>query len=180
METPLATYTSIVLRLHYLNYVVIEVPPHILDQLPGRFEKGNYNQRLVIRLDGKATWQCGILAMGESATVAGSGCITVNAARLKEIGKNEGDEVSVELFRDASEYGVEVAEEVIEYWAQDDEAYRRFSLLKPSMQRYILNYVTAAKTPEKRLERTVLQFRNLIQLKEGKETYREILKGPGA
>lgn len=175
MEQPLVTYTSVVQKLPYINYVVVEVPPQILEQLPSLPGRANFKERLIIRLDSKASWQCGILAMGE-----GSGCVSVNAARLKEIGKAEGDEVTVELFKDASEFGVEVADEVIEYWAQDEEAYRRFMLLKPGMQRYILNYVTAAKTPEKRLERTVVQFRNLVQLAEGKETYREILKGPGA
>lgn len=174
MEQPLVTYTSPVLKLPYINYVVVEVPPQVLDQLPGLPGREHFKQRLLIRLDGKVSWQCGILAMGE-----GNGCISVNAARLKEIGKAEGDEVTVELFKDDSEFGVEVAGEVIEYWAQDEEAYRRFLLLKPSVQRYILNYVTAAKSPEKRLERTVSQFRNLVQLQEGKETYREILKGPG-
>jgi hypothetical protein len=175
MEQPLVTYTSTILKLPYINYVVVEVPPQILEQLPSVPGRESFKERLIIRLDGKPSWQCGILAMGE-----GSGCITVNAARLKEIGKGEGDEVTVELFSDTSEFGVEVAEEVIEYWAQDEEAYRRFLLLKPSMQRYILNHVLAAKTTEKRLERTVSQFRNLVQLAEGKETYREVLKGPGA
>ena len=170
MEEALVLYTTPVVKLHYLNYIVVEVPPAILDQLPGKIEKGHYNQRLIIRLDHKISWQCGMLAMGE-----GSGCITIQSKRLKELRKTLGDEVEVEFFKDDSEFGVEVAEELAEYWAQEPEAYRRFMQLKPSMQRYILNYVTTVKHPEKRLERTLLLMRNLVNCTEGKETFRILL-----
>lgn len=170
MEQAIVTYTTPVVKLHYLNYVVIEVPPPILDQLPGKFEKGNYNQRLIIRLDNAIEWQCGLLAMGE-----GSACVTIQSKRLKELKKVIGDDVEVRFFKDESTYGVEVAEEIAEYWAQDQEAFRRFSQLTPSMQRYILNYVTTVKNPDKRLERTLLLMRNLLRSVEGKETFRELL-----
>jgi len=170
MEQAIVTYTTPVVKLHYLNYVVIEVPPAILDQLPGKFEKGNYNQRLIIRLDNTIEWQCGLLAMGE-----GSACVTIQSKRLKELKKTIGDDVEVRFFKDESTYGVEVAEEIAEYLAQDPESFRRFSLLTPSMQRYILNYVTTVKNPDKRLERTLLLMRNLLQSTEGKESFRELL-----
>jgi len=170
METPLVSYETPIVKLHYLNYIVVEVPLVILEQLPGKFEKGNYNQRLIIRLDNKIQWQCGVVAMGE-----GSACITVQAKRYKSIGKDIGDDVLVELFKDESEFGVEVADELTEYWAQDEEAYRRFMNLTPSMQRYILNHVLGVKSPEKRLGRTVMMMRNLVASTEGKETFRQIL-----
>lgn len=170
MENPLVSFTASVVKLHYLNYVVVEITPEILAGLPGKFEKGDYNQRLIIRLDKKISWQCGMLAMGE-----GSGCITIQSQRLKKLGKSIGDNVLVELWKDESEYGVEVAEELQIYWDQEPESFRRFSQLTPSMQRYILNYVTTVKNPEKRLERTVLLMRNLVNSSEGKETFRELL-----
>jgi hypothetical protein len=148
----------------------VEVPPVILEQLPGKVEKGDYNQRLIIRLDDRLQWQCGMIAMGE-----GSGCIPIQAKRLKTLGKTIGDTVQVQLFKDESEYGVEVAEELAIYWEQEPEAFRRFSNLKPSVQRYVLNYVISAKSPGKRLERTVLLMRNLVKEPEGKETFRGIL-----
>jgi hypothetical protein len=170
MEAPIVSYETAVVKLHYLSYIVVEVPPHILDQLPGKIEKGNYNQRLIIRLDGKVQWQCGIIAMGE-----GSGCIPVNAPRLKALRKTIGDDVRIELYRDDSEFGVEIAEELAEYWAQEPESYNRFMRLKPSMQRYILQHVITAKSTEKRTERTVLLMRNLVRSVEGKESFRELL-----
>lgn len=170
MENPLVSFTATVVKLHYLNYVVVEITPEILSQLPGKFEKGDYNQRLIIRLDGKVSWQCGMLAMGE-----GSGCITIQSQRLKKLGKSIGDDVLVELWKDDSEYGVEVAEELQIYWDQEPESFRRFSQLTPSMQRYILNYVLGVKNPDKRLERAVLLMRNLVNSIEGKESFRELL-----
>jgi hypothetical protein len=167
MEAPLVSYETTIVKLHYLNYVAVEVPPVILDQLPG---KGNYNQRLIIRLDQRIEWQCGLLAMGE-----GSACITVQAKRYKALGKVPGDDVLVELFKDDSEFGVDVADELTEYWAQDPESYRRFMQLTPSMQRYVLHYVVGVKSPEKRLERAVMLMRNLVHSTEGKETFRELL-----
>jgi hypothetical protein len=170
MEKELAHYRTPIVKLHYLNYIVIEVPPAILELLPGKIEKGNYNQRLIITLDNKVSWQCGILAMGE-----GSGCVTIQTKRLKELGKQLDDEVEVSFTKDESEFGVEIAEELTVYWSQDEEAYRRFMQLKPSMQRYILNYVNTVKSPDKRLERTILLMRNLVRATEGKETFRELL-----
>ena len=170
METALVAYQTTVQQLHHLNYIVVEVPPAILEQLPGKVEKGNYNQRLIVRLDDRLQWQCGMLAMGE-----GSGCIPIQAKRLKALGKTLGDTVRVELFKDESEYGVEVAEELAIYWEQEPEAFRRFSNLTPSVQRYVLNYIITVKSPEKRLERTVLLMRNLLREPEGKETFRGML-----
>jgi hypothetical protein len=170
METPIVSYETSIIKLHYLNYVGVEVPPYILEQLPGKFEKGNYNQRLIIRLDNELEWQCGLMAMGE-----GSAYVTVQAKRYKALGKDLGDDVLVELFKDESEFGVEIAEELVEYWAQDPESYRRFMNLIPSIQRYVLNYVITVKSPDKRLERTALLMRNLVLSTEGKETFRELL-----
>lgn len=170
MENPLVSFTTTIVKLHYLNYIVVEVTPDLLAQLPGKFEKGNFNQRLIIRLDNSINWQCGMLAMGE-----GSGCISIQSSRLKKIGKSIGEEVFVELWKDTSEYGAEVAEELQVYWDQDPESFRRFSKLTPGMQRYVLNHVTAVKHPDKRLERAVMLMRNLLNSKEGKETFRELL-----
>lgn len=170
----LVQYTTSIQQLHYLNYIIIEVPPSILEQLPGKFEKGNFNQRLIVRLDETVEWQAGILAMGE-----GSGCISVQTARLKKLGKTIGDEVVVELFKDESEFGVPVAEELVEYWAQMPETYNQFMQLKPGMQRYILNYVSTVKNPDKRLERTLLLMRNMENCTPGKETFRILLGKEG-
>lgn len=156
--------------LDYLNYWFVEITPDILAQLPGRKEKGDFNQRLIITLDSKIRWQAGILALGN-----GSGLITVQKDRLKKLGKTLGDFVQVQLEKDDSEFGVPVAEEIEEYWIQVPESKDRFDALTPAMKRYILNHVSTAKSAEKRLERTHLLLSNLLLAPQGKETFRFLL-----
>lgn len=156
--------------LDYLNYWFVEITPDILAQLPGRKEKGDFNQRLLITLDHKVQWQAGILALGE-----GSGLITVQKDRLKKIGKTLGDTVIVQLKKDESEFGVPVPEEIREYWVQVPESKYRFDALTPGMKRYILNHISTAKSAEKRSERTHFLMSNLLLAPQGKETFRFLL-----
>lgn len=171
METPvLIAFDSHIQALDYLKYWYVELTPSILEVLPGHSQNKNFNQRLIIRIDEAETWQCGVLALGE-----GSGLITVQKARLKRIGKTLGDAVKVELWEDHSEFGVEIPEELIVFWDQVPESKHRFDHLKPSMQRYILNYISTAKSTEKRIERTVLLMQNLLLSTVGKENFRFLL-----
>ena len=94
-EYPMIEFETDIKALDYLNYWFVEITPDILAQLPGRKEKGDFNQRLLITLDHKIQWQAGILALGN-----GSGLITVQKDRLKKIGKSLGDHVIVELEKD--------------------------------------------------------------------------------
>ena len=157
-------------ELSWLNYWFIELTPEILAQLPGRKEKGDFNQRLWITLDQKVSWQAGVLALGE-----GSGLITVQQIRLKQLEKTLGDTVQVILVKDESEYGTEVPEEIQEYWLQVPETKARFDQLSKSMQRYILNYISSVKTPVKRSERAHLLLSNLLKSIPGKENFRFLL-----
>ncbi|WP_343636804.1 YdeI/OmpD-associated family protein [Fluviicola sp.] len=156
--------------LDYLNYWFVEITPDILAQLPGRKEKGDFNQRLLVTLDSKVRWQAGILALGE-----GSGLITVQKDRLKKLGKTLGDFVTVQLEKDESEFGVPLPEEIKEYWIQVPESKDRFDALTPGMKRYILNHISTAKSIEKRLERTHSLMTNLLLAPQGKETFRFLL-----
>jgi uncharacterized protein YdeI (YjbR/CyaY-like superfamily) len=121
-------------------------------------------------LDNKVQWQAGILALGE-----GNGLITIQKDRLKKIGKTLGDSVIVQLQKDESEFGVPVPEEIQEYWIQVPESKDRFDTLTPGMKRYILNHISTAKSPEKRLERTHFLMSNLLLAPQGKETFRFLL-----
>jgi hypothetical protein len=168
-STFLVRFESQVQQLDYLNYWIISLSPDILSQLPGRSEKGDFNQRLLINLDGKITWQCGVLALGD-----GWGMITIQQSRLKKIGKTLNDQVTVSLKKDDSEFGVEVPEEIQEYWSQVPESKARFDFLSPAWKRYILNFISSAKTENKRLERTHTLMRNLLLTPVGQENFRQL------
>ncbi len=164
------SYSTTVEALDALKYWYVEVPPHILALLPGRKEKGDFNQRLIITLDNKISWQCGILALGE-----GSGLITVQQKRLKEVGKTLFDEVHISLEKDESKYGVEVSEVCLIYWEQVPESKAYFDLLKPGMQRYILNHISQPKSELKQLERTQELFKRLLNSNPKTVTFRYLL-----
>lgn len=157
-------------KLDYLNYWFVRLSEDILAQLPGRQEKGDFNQRLIIRLDDIIEWQAGVLALGE-----GEGLITVQRQRLKALNKTLGDTVQVSLRKDESEFGTEIPEEIKEYWAQVPESKRRFDQQTPAMKRYILNYVHAVKSPIKKAERTHLLLNNLCRSKDLQPHFRFLL-----
>lgn len=167
-------YSSIVNALDALNYWFVEVPPEILAQLPGRTEKGDYNQRLIITLDHTLTWQCGVLALGN-----GSGYISVQQKRIKELGKTLHDTVFIQLEKDHSEYGVPVAEVCLVYWEQVPEAKDYFDQLKPAIQRYILHHINQPKSEEKQLERTQDMFSRLLRANPKTVTFRYLLGKEG-
>ena len=97
------------------------------------------------------------------------------ADALKELGVENGDTVTVILTEDKSEFGVDVPEELEELFKQDPEGKRRFDLLKPGMQRYILNFVNTVKSPQLRVDKAFMLINNLKNLMQGKETFKEIL-----
>lgn len=152
-------------KLSYLNTFYLEIPAEVVKKIGGIGK-----QRLVCEVNKQLSFQCGLMSLSE-----GRGYISINSKRMKELGVERGDEVSITLTEDTSEYGVDVPEELTELFKQDPEGKARFDKLKPGMQRYILNYVDAVKSPQKRVERAFLLISNLKNLMQGKETFKEML-----
>ncbi|AHM60829.1 hypothetical protein D770_12875 [Flammeovirgaceae bacterium 311] len=149
-------------RLNNMTY--LEIPKAVVDQL------GSLNMRLRCTVNGALTFQCGLMALGE-----GRAYISINAARMKKLGLQNGDSVTVLLQKDRSKYGVEVCEEFAELLRQDDEGNRRFHLLSPGMQRYIINHAGSVKSSQLRIDRSITMLENLKRLPQGKEEFRDIL-----
>ncbi|MBB6612958.1 DUF1905 domain-containing protein [Pontibacter sp. Tf4] len=162
---PTINYKTCISKLPHLPGHYIEVPPAIVEQLGGRFKV-----RLLCTLNDKLTFQAGLVALGK-----GAGYISMNNARLKKLGLQSGSDVQVSLAPDESEFGMEVPEELTELLAQDDEGKRRFELLPPGKQRYIIYYVAGVKSTQLRIDRALLLINNLKQLPVGKESFREML-----
>lgn len=158
-------YSTRISKLPHLPGHYIEVPPDVVQQLGGKFKV-----RLICTLNGKLTFQGGLVALG-----GGSGYISINSARLQRLGAKPGDEVRVRLEPDNSEFGVDIPEELAELFAQDDEGKRRFELLPPGKQRYLISYVASVKSSQLRIDRALLLVNNLKQLPAGKASLRDIL-----
>ena len=105
----------------------------------------------------------------------GSGYISINSKRLKQLALHAGSEVWVKLQKDESKYGMEVPEELEELLQQDHEGKRRFEGLTPGRQRYIIHYVAGVKSSQLRIDRAILLIENLKKLPVGKESFREML-----
>ncbi|MBI3517828.1 MAG: DUF1905 domain-containing protein [Bacteroidetes bacterium] len=152
-------------KLSYLKTFYLEVPAPIVKKIGGIGKV-----RLLCEVNKQLKFQCGLVSLPE-----GKAYISINSKRMKELGVVDGDTVDVILTEDRSEYGVEVPEELTELFKQDPEGKRRFDVLKPGMQRYILNHVNTVKNPQLRVDRAFMLITNLKNLTPGKETFREIL-----
>ncbi|MDX5348661.1 MAG: YdeI/OmpD-associated family protein [Hymenobacteraceae bacterium] len=159
-------YRTHIRRLEQLmNVHFVEVFPEIIEKMGGKMK-----MRLLCTINEQLTFQCGLVALGN-----GSAYITINNQRMKKMKLRQGDEVQVKLEKDESKYGMEVPEELEELLKQDAEGLRRFELLPPGKQRYIIHYVSGVKNSQKRIDRAILLIENLKRLPEGKEEFREML-----
>jgi hypothetical protein len=160
------TYKTNISKLdHLVGMHYLEVPPEIIDQLGGKFK-----MRLLCSINNKLTFQGGLVALGN-----GSGYISINITRLKKLGLKFKDVATVTLKKDESEYGMEMPEELKELLEQDDEGSRRFNMLTPGKQRYIIHYVNTVKNSQLRIDRAILLISNLKKTNEGKESFRAML-----
>ncbi|MFD2247718.1 YdeI/OmpD-associated family protein [Pontibacter ruber] len=162
----LITYKTPIRRLqHLVNMHYLEVPAEVVQQLGGKF-----NVRLLCTVNSALTFQCGLVALG-----SGSGYISLNAKRMKELGVRVGEQVQVNLRKDESRYGMEMPAELAELLEQDEEGKRRFGTLTPGRQRYIIHYVASVKSSQLRIDRAILLIENLKMLPAGKESFRGML-----
>lgn len=152
-------------KLSYLKTFYLEIPATIVKKIGGIGKV-----RLICEVNKALSFQCGLMSLPE-----GKAYISINSKRMKELGVEMGDSVNVILTEDTSEFGVDVPEELSELFKQDPEGKRRFDLLKPGMQRYILNFVNTVKSPQLRVDKAFTLISNLKNLTPGKETFKEIL-----
>lgn len=160
------TYKTKIYKLeHLVGMHYFEVPPDIIDKLGGKFK-----MHLLCTVNGKLTFQGGLVALGN-----GSGYISINMSHLKKLGVKFKDTVTITLKKDESEYGMTLSDELKELLEQDDEGMRRFKMLTPGKQRYIIHYVNTVKSSQLRIDRAILLITNLKKTKEGKESFRAML-----
>ena len=168
MSAPKVSFASRIGKLDYLMGVhYVDVPASVVKKLGGLNK-----QRLLCSINKHPKFQCGMMALGE-----GRGYITVSKKKLNQFSIALGDVIKVILEPDNSEFGMEVPEELIEIFAQDPEAEKRFMSISPGKQRNIIYYVSGVKNSDLRIERALKLINNLKACPEGKETARRIFVG---
>lgn len=125
--------------------------------------------RLVCKVNNKITFQCGLVSLGD-----GDAYITINKSRLKTLKCEVGDSVDLELKKDNSEFGFDLCPELDSLFKQAPEILERFRLLKPGMQRQIIHHIGMAKSSEIRTNRAVVMLGKVMNIPEGKETFKAI------
>lgn len=128
------------------------VPKPIADALIAETE----DKRVVCTLNEKMEYQCAMLPIGEGRHV-----ITVNKKIQTKLGLKFGDQVSVALKKDESEYGLPMPEELAELLAQDEEGHRLMHALTPGKLRTLLYIVNQPKSSDARLSRGLIVVEHL-------------------
>lgn len=164
-----ATFTSTIEHLDKLNMSYISVSDEILESFMEEGDKLLYNQRFDVTINDQVTWQGGTVSLGNNMAY-----ITFSKARMKKIGVQLGDTVTVHLEKNRSEYGFDVPEEFEEVLRQDSHANERFSKLSKGARRAIIYLVLQIKSSEKRIEKSIFLMENLKRAPE-KVTMRHLL-----
>jgi len=159
-------YSTRIAKLeHLISMRYLEIPASIVKKIGGVT-----NVRVLCTVNDAITFQGGLVALGK-----GRAYISFNLKRMKQIGVKDGEKVDVVLEPDESKYGMAVPEELQELFKQDKEGKKRFDLLTPGRQRYIIHYVSSVKNSQKRVDRAILLIENLKKLPKGKENFRDML-----
>lgn len=165
-----ATFTSKIDYLDKLRMHHIIVTSDILEDLADAEDKSIYNQRFRVTINDSVSWLGGSVSLGNE-----SAYITFSKQRMKELGVVRGDEVTVFLEKDRSEYGLDVPEEFEEVLRQDPDGSARFNSLTKGKRRAIIYMVIQFKTSQKRIEKSLFFIENLKRAPVGEETMRHVI-----
>jgi len=118
------------------------------------------SKRVVCEINEVLEYQCALVSKGDNQYV-----ITVNKANRDKLGLKPGSLVRVRVWKDESEYGLPMPEELAELLKQDDLGNQYFHALTAGKLRTLLFMINSAKTPDKRIERGIIVLEHLKKLK---------------
>jgi len=120
----------------------LPVPKAVGDQLID----GN-SRRVICMIDGEHQIQGALMPKGEGYS------IYVTNGLQKKLGKEEGDEVSITLEKDTSEFGHHLPETFEMLLADDEEGRKHFFNLTKGKQRSLVYIVGKVKSPESQISK---------------------------
>ncbi|GAB3274579.1 hypothetical protein GCM10027347_47560 [Larkinella harenae] len=140
-------------RTHY-----IDVPDEVVRQF-----MQTKPVRMMCLLNDSIEFHCALRPKGD-----GSFFISIGTP-IRQQGKLRlGDTLRAAIWKDESEYGRKMPEELTELFAIDEEGSRLFHALTPNQQRGIIYYVDGAKTPQVRVDRAIMMINRLKVNPSGK------------
>ena len=144
--TDAVRFESLIDRFTYKN------GPHYID-VPDEVAKQFTSPkpvRLLCRLNGTVEFHCALRPKGD-----GSFFISVGTPIRQQLKAKPGDKVRAAIWKDESEYGRKMPEELLELLAIDEAGNRCFQALTPSHQRGIIYYIDGAKNIQTRIDRAI-------------------------
>lgn len=136
------------------------------EEVASQFVQGNF-RRVVCTLNNQHTLHAAILPN------KGRWYILVSQPILKKLKLKEGDKVRVILEQETSTYGMPMPEELEICLWQEDEAMSIFEGLTPGKQRSLIYIVSKIKSPDIRINKSLVIARHLSESK-GKLDYKRL------
>ncbi|MFZ6050938.1 YdeI/OmpD-associated family protein [Halocola ammonii] len=132
---------------------------------------GGLKTRVICTVENSVTYRSGLVALGD-----GDAYLPINKNQLEIIDAEEGDEVGIKLEKDPDKLGVDIPVEFEEALSQDDQGRVRFEQLSLSKQRFLIGFISKAKTVHTRVNRSVSILNKLQRYPKGKEDLRDVIK----
>lgn len=146
-----------ILQHQNMNAAYVEFP-FSAEELFGK--KGQVKIKAVF--DKKAEYRGSLANMGQGCHILG---LTQDVR--KSLGKTFGDTVSVELWEDKEERTVEIPEDVVEVFNQNEKAKELFDKMSYTHRKEYIRWITDAKKPETRENRKVKMIEMILAGKKG-------------
>lgn len=99
--------------------------------------------------------------------------ININKENRKKLNLTLGEEVTFQLEKDDSKYGMPVPEEFVALWEMDHEFNTSFHDLTPGKQRTLLHLVNKMKHPDSRMKKA-LTICDYLKEVQGKLDFKEL------
>ena len=125
--------------------------------------KGNL-RRVICSLNGTESFNCSLFPS------KGDYFITLSKQLRKHLGIDIGDNVTIDLRKDESKYGMPMPEEFAEVLRQDTDGERLFNELSPGDQRLMLKLIVFVKSVDRRIARALGGI-ELLKTSDGKFDY---------
>ncbi|NJB84570.1 hypothetical protein GGR26_000315 [Lewinella marina] len=147
----------------YFN--VLKIPAAAVREILDRPHNAN---RVVCRINGEGVIHRGLMPDGH-----GDYILLISQEVKKQFGLADGEDVTIHLTPDDSDYGTPLPAEAAELWEIDPEAREVFHTLTPGKQRNLLLLIDKLKRPDSRAKKAV-QIHEYLKAVNGKLDYREL------
>ncbi|MBW8358716.1 MAG: YdeI/OmpD-associated family protein [Weeksellaceae bacterium] len=157
MDTEAIRFCAPIMRHKDMNAAYVEFPFSAVEFFG---KKGQVKVKVVF--DNKVEYRGSLANMGQ-----GIHCLGLTQAIRKELGKDSGDEVNVELWEDTEERTVEIPEDVQEILKQNPEAKFILENMSYTHRKEYIRWITEAKRPETKENRKKKMIGMILSGKKG-------------